>query len=309
MIKNIIKKFKNKTLIKTIKKRIYIKKNIKKSNENPQKYLIGLGNIFLNYNMNLENPSTFNEKINYYKLNYENDLMQYVVDKINAKKYVENKGLKNIIIKTISTFDNINKIDWEKLPNKFVLKNTQDSGGVFVCNDKSKFSFRDAKNKLTVLNKEIYNGTHWALEKVYNDDNNKIILEEIIETEDGHAPYDYKIFCFNGEPKFLFVAKDRDTECTFDFFDTDFNWINVKQGHPNAKVRPEKPKNFDKMLEYARILSKDFPHVRVDLYNIEGKIYFGELTFYHYAGLVPFEPKEFDTKFGTYFDIESLKNN
>ncbi len=309
MIKKIYKHLKNHTLIAAIKRKYYIFAHFKLNLYSDEKYLIKLGKTSLKYKMDLKNPKTFNEKLNYYKLHYENALMADCVEKIKAKQYVIDKGLEEIVIKTIATYDSLDEVNLDDLPNSFVIKNTIDSGGVFVCKDKKMTNKKIIQDKLSGNFKyEIINGKHYSLENSYTQNKNRIIVEELIETEDNRAPWDYKIFCFNGEPKFLFVAKDRETECTFDFFDTDFNWIDVRQGHPNAKVRPEKPENFDKMLEYARILSKGFPQVRVDLYNIKGKIYFGELTFYHFAGLTPFEPKEFDEKFGTYFDIESLKN-
>lgn len=302
-MKYIIKNLFTKNICKILRKKIYVKFHIAHANENKEKYLIGLGKILLGYKMNLKNPQTFNEKINWYKINYENELMYKVVDKIYAKEYVISKNLSEIVIPTYNIFDNLEDINFDKLPNKFVIKNTQDSGGVYVCKDKNKTSISMIKDKLNVLNKEIINGTHWALEKAYNGEN-KIIVEKLIDTNDGHAPWDYKFFCFNGEPKFLFVATNRDTNTCFDFFDIDFKHLNLKQGHPNSKIKINKPQNYEKMLEICRILSKDFLHVRVDLYNIDGKIYFGELTFYHFAGLTPFKPKQWDYEFGKYFIIK-----
>lgn len=305
----VIQHIKNRTLIKTIRKKYYVKRKLSKSNDNPEKYLVGLGKILLGYKMNLKTPTTFNEKLNWYKLNYHNDLMSYVVDKISAKDYVENKGLSDILIKTIQIYNSIDEVNLNDLPSKFVIKNTQDSGGVFVCKDKDKATLAQIKDKLKTLNKEIYNGKHWALEQNYTSNTNKIIVEELLETSDGTAPWDYKFFCFNGEPKFLFVGSDRDTSVCFDFFDINFNHLDVIQGHPLSKKQIKKPEKFDEMLDVCRVLSKDFPHVRVDLYYEEGKIYFGELTFYHFAGLVPFKPKTWDYKFGEYFDLSSIRGD
>lgn len=302
MIKKIIHKLKNHTFITDVRRKIYVKRYIKTAKDNSKKYLIGLGKICLKYEMNLNNPKTFNEKINWYKINYHTNLMDYVVDKINAKEYVSSKGLNDIVIKTIGTYDKLSDINFELLPNKFVIKNTSDSGGVFICKNKTKINIKSVEKKLSCFNKEMINGVHWALENAYSS-NNRIIVEELLDTLDGHSPADYKFFCFNGEPKFLFVATNRDTNVCFDFYDTDFKWINVKNGHPNSNKEIIKPKNFEKMLDICRILSKDFPQVRVDLYNINGKIYFGELTFYHFAGLTPFKPDKYDLEFGNYFDL------
>lgn len=306
----LIKHIKNKTLFIALKKKFYTFIHFRLNILSDEKYLIKLGKVNLKYKMDINNPKTFNEKLNYYKIHYYNELMPNAVDKIKAKQYVIDKGLEKIVIKTLATYDSLDEIYFEELPNSFVIKNTIDSGGVFKCDDKSKIIDKDIiyKKLKCYLKSEFVNGKHVSLENVYAKNKNRIIVEELLPTKDGHAPLDYKIFCFYGEPKFLFVASNRDTNCCFDFFDINFNWINVKQGHPNASIRPIKPKNFDKMLEYARILSKDFPHVRVDLYNLDGKIYFGELTFYHFSGLTPFQPSDYDLKFGEYFDIEKLKD-
>ena len=256
--------------------------------------------------MNLSNPQTFNEKLNWYKLNYHTQLMDFVVDKIDAKKYVISKGLEEIVIKTIITYNNVDEINYDNLPDKFVVKNTLDSGGVYVCKQKKLIDKQKLEEKLSCYNKEMINGTHWALEAAYSN-NNRIIIEELLDTTDGHSPADYKFFCFDGEPKFLFVASERDTDVKFDFFDIDFNWLDVRQGHKNNKNRPVKPKNYERMLEICKILSKDFPHVRVDLYNVDGKIYFGELTFYHGGGCNSISPEEWDYKIGSWIDLNSPK--
>ena len=128
-----------------------------------------------------------------------------------------------------------------------------------------------------------------------------------MEDESGYELKDYKIFCFDGEAKFLFVATGRQQNDTrFDFYDTEFNHLPLTNGHANADVWPVKPENFEEMLEVASKLSKGIPHVRVDLYNINGRIYFGELTFFHWSGMVPFEPNEWDYKFGEYLHLPKL---
>lgn len=306
-LNKVVKHIKHGDLFNVVRRNLYIKNHIYKANENKNDYLIGLGKICLKYKMDLENPRTFNEKLNWYKLHYYDPLMSKVVDKIEAKEFVKSKGLEEILVPTISSYNNVNEIDYDELPSRFVIKNTEDSGGVFLCYDKSKHNISEIKDKLTRVDKTYYNGVHFALETAYSKGNNKIIVEDLIKTTSGKAPLDYKFFCFNGEPKFLFVATNRETNVCFDFFDLDFNRLELKNGHPNSKQKINKPKNFDRMLEICKILSKDFPHVRVDLYNEDGKIYFGELTFYHNAGMSRFNPKSYDLEFGKYFDIESIK--
>ena len=307
-MKKLIYHLKNKTLIKTIKKKLYIKKNLHNHQKNNTEYLIGLGEILLSYKMNLNNPKTFNEWINFYKINYHNPLINYVIDKATAKEYVKSKGLETILVPTYGIFDSFDQIDFSKIPTDFVIKNTLDSGGVYVNLNNATIDLKKIRDKLKVINKEIINGKHWALENTYTGSINRLIIEKRINTINNAAPKDYKFFCFNGEPKFLFVASDRNTNCKFDFFDIEWNWIDVKQGHPNAQYHPEKPKQYQEMIEICKKLSSDFPFVRVDLYNEDGNIFFGELTFYHFAGLVPFEPKEYDEIFGKYFlDCPAIK--
>ncbi len=308
-MKKVIEHAKKGDLVTVVRRELYIKKNIKNANENKRKYLEGLGKICLGYKMDLNNPKTFNEKLNWYKLHYYDPLMSKDVDKIDAKDYVKSKGLENILIPTIKTYSSVSDINWDELPNEFVIKNTEDSGGVFICHDKASHNLDEVKEKLTRVDKTYYNGVHFALETAYTKGNNKIIVEEVIHTESGRSPWDYKFFCFNGEPKFLFVGSDRDTNVCFDFYDMNFKHIDVKNAHWNSTRNIIKPENFDKMIEICKILSSDFPEVRVDLYSENGKVYFGELTFYHNAALSRFEPKEYDLEFGNLWDIEPIKKS
>ena len=298
---------KNRTLFLVIKRTLYVKKHLKKENFDEKEYLVGLGIKTLGYRMDLDNPKSFNEKINWLKLNYIDEKMKYVVDKINAKEYLKSLGLNKYVIPTIKVYDKFQNINLDELPQKFVIKNTQDSGGVFVCKDKSLITINDISKKLK--NKAGFisaNGRTWSLEPVYGVDSNKVIVEELLNTPDGHAPWDYKFFCFNGEPKFLYVATNRDRNVCFDFFDIDFNHLKVKQCHPNSNAIIKKPRNYDTMLNVCRALSKNFPEVRVDLYNINGNIYFSELTFYSNAGLLPFKPKKWDRIFGDMWDLSKI---
>lgn len=282
-------------------------RNLNNKDVSDKDYLIIKGKNRLHYKMNLDSPTTFNEKINWYKINYCSDLMKKTVDKIEVKEYIKEKKLDDILIKTIKVYDNIDEFCFDELPEKFVVKNTMDSGGVFVCKDKGKAKIDEIKEKLKIV-VNFNKGKHINREYAYTENDNKIIIEELLETPNEKAPWDYKFFCFNGEPKFLFVGSERDTDVKFDFFDIDFNWLDVRQGHKNNKNRPVKPKNYGRMLEICRVLSKDFPHVRVDLYNVEGRIYFGELTFYHFAGLTPFRPKKWDKIFGNMWDLSKIDN-
>ncbi len=207
------------------------------------------------------------------------------------------------MIPTLGVYDNADEIDFEKLPDKFVLKCTHDSGGIVICKDKSKLDIAKARLKLSKGLRQSY--FHQYREYPYKYVRPRIIAEEYREDESGNLN-DYKFFCFDGEVKCLFVATGRSKghdAIKFDFFDTKWNSLSIKNGHPNSAVLPKKPENFEQMVEVAAKLSKGFPHVRVDLYNCNGKIYFGEFTFFHFSGIVPFVPEEWDYKLGDWLRL------
>ena len=250
--------------------------------------------------LDLERPSTFNEKLQWLKLYYRKPVLTEMVDKIAAKEYVKRVlGTDENLIKTIDCYNNVDEIDWNALPNQFVIKCTHDSGGMIVCKDKSSLDINKAKLMLSEgLKRDFFNVTR---EWPYKDVPRRLICEEYMVDESGYELKDYKFFCFNGEPKALFIATDRgnpNEETKFDFFDMDFNHLPIKNGHENATKPVVKPQSFKEMVQIARKLSAGFPHVRVDLYDINGHVYFGELTFFHWSGFVPFEPSEWDKVFG-----------
>jgi hypothetical protein len=192
------------------------------------------------------------------------------------------------------------------LPEKFVLKTTHDSGGVVIIKDKSKF---DKKHTEKIINKSLQtNFFNLSREYPYKNIEPRIIAEEYISNENGGELKDYKFFCFNGEPKLLFIASNRNIDTRFDFFDTDFNHLDIKKnGYINAEMIIHKPQNFENMIEISRKLSQNIPHVRIDLYNVNGKIFFGEYTFFHWGGTVPFEPKEWDKILGDYISLDTVQ--
>ncbi len=269
-------------------------------------YLRWLFRLKMGYKLNLKAPRTYNEKLQWLKLNDIHPEYAKLVDKIDAKNFVEQKIGAKYIIPTIGTWDNVNDIEWDNLPEKFVIKCTNDSGGIVVCKDKSRLDINRAKAKLEDgWRKNYYQRNK---EYPYRDLKPRIIAEEYMEDESGFELKDYKIFCFDGEPRFLFVATGRQEQDTrFDFFDLEWNHLPVLNGHPNADHPIDKPKNFPEMLEVARKLSANIPHVRVDLYNVNGNIYFGEMTFFHWSGMAPFEPEEWDYRFGEYLKLPQNK--
>lgn len=270
-----------------------------------EKYIKLVYKLAFGRNLNLNMPKSFTEKINYYKLFYRNPLMKQCADKYEVRKFVEERIGTTYLNDCFGIWNDVSDIDFEKLPSKFVLKPTNGSGDVIICNNKENFDWNSAKIKLKQNQKR-----HFSLktrEWAYYDLPYRIIGERYIESNDQYQIKDYKFFCFNGEPQFLFVASERGTEnLKFDFFDLNWNWLPVTNNHEH-NPNQAKPEHFDEMLEVCRKLSKEFPHVRVDLYEEEGKIYFGELTFYHFGGFTKFEPDEWDYKFGEYFNIDSIK--
>lgn len=247
----------------------------------------------------LNHPRTFNEKLQWLKLNDRHAEYTQMVDKIDAKKYVASIIGDKYIIPTLGVWNSVDEIEWDKLPNQFVIKVSSDSGGIVVCKDKQTLDIEKAKEKLTNgwgKNYYVHNK-----EYPYRDLTPRIIAEEYKEDESGYELRDYKIFCFNGEPKILFVASDRQKageDTKFDFFDLNWNHLPFTNGHPNSKEFIAKPKNFEEMLEIAKKLSVGIPQVRIDLYNCNGQIYFGEITFFHWSGMTAFDPIEWDFKLG-----------
>lgn len=249
----------------------------------------------------IKNPKRYNEKLQWLKLNDIHWEYTDLVDKYTAKDYVRNIIGDEYIIPTLGVWETFDEIDFSTLPNSFVLKTTHDSGGVVVCKDITRFDKAAAKKRLEKSLAHNYFYEH--REYIYKNIKPRIIAEKYMVDESGTELKDYKFFCFNGEPKMLFVATDRPLDTRFDFFDMAWNHLPFKQGHPLAKKEIKKPIGFESMKDIARKLSMGFPHIRVDLYDINGHIYFGELTFFHFSGNVPFEPDEWDFKIGEMLEL------
>ena len=255
--------------------------------------------------LNLENPTTFNEKLQWLKLYDRRPEYIQMVDKYEAKKYVAGILGEKYIIPTLGVWDSFDAIDFSSLPNQFVLKCTHDSGGVVICKDKTHFDKEAARKKINKCLKRNYYDMN--REWPYKGVKPRILAEQYMEDESGFELKDYKFFCFDGTPEFLFVACDRSTpneETKFNFYDMDFNFLPFTNGHPNAQDgRITKPTAFDEMKRLAAVLAAGLPHARIDFYDINGKVYFGEITFYHWSGMMPFDPPEWDEKLGEYIQL------
>lgn len=267
-------------------------------------YLKTLYKGFFGKKLNLDNPSTFNEKLQWLKLFDRQERYTSLVDKYEVKQIVADLIGQEYLIPTIGVWDNFDEINFRFLPDQFVLKCTHDSGGLVICKDKAALDVDAARRKIDKCLKSNYywRGREWP----YKNVKPRIIAEEYMEDDTTNDLRDYKFFSFNGVPKALFIATDRQdtkTDTKFDFFDMDYKHLPFTNGHPNADIIPEKPKHFELMKKLASKLSKGIPQVRVDFYEVNGKVYFGELTLSHCSGFVPFNPEEWDTTFGSWIEL------
>ena len=267
-------------------------------NMNDKEYLSWLYRARMGKFPDLNHPKSFNEKLQWLKLNDRKPEYTEMVDKYLAKKYVEKHIGEKYIIPTLGVWDDFDQIEFEKLPNQFVLKTTHDSGGVVICKDKAKFDKVAAKKK---LEKSLKRNYYWAeREWPYKNVKPQIIAESYLSFLNGVDLVEYKVFCFNGEPVLFLVCKGEGhtDERTNDFYDLEFNHIPVTVTCPNAKEECQKPDEYEELIELSRKLAKNTYQLRVDFYVINHKIYFGELTFFHDSGCCKFNPPEWDEHFG-----------
>lgn len=249
----------------------------------------------------LKNPKTFNEKLQWLKLYDRKPIYTTMVDKYEVKKYVADLIGEEYVIPLLGVWDKFDDIDFDALPERFVLKCTHDSGGLVIFRDKKALDINKVKTKLnnSLKNNYFYHTREWP----YKNVNPKIIAEKYLENDSGEELKDFKFFCFNGEPKIMYISNDIGSDPRTDFFDMDFNHLDLHFKDPNADVLPQKPVQFEKMKELAAILSKDIPHVRVDFYESNGNIYFGEFTFFHSGGMFDITPSEWKIILGEWIKI------
>jgi len=249
---------------------------------------------------NFRNPETFNEKLQWLKLYDRREEFTTMVDKYAVKQYIAERIGEKHIIPLIGVWDCFEEIDFEKLPNQFVLKCTHDSHGVIICEDKKKLDIKQARDKITSCIKRnfFYYGREWP----YKNVKPRIIAEKYM----GSNLSDYKVLCFEGEPWIIEVHQDRGTEkYTQSFYDVSWEKSFITQGK-GAELVP-KPITLDLMLKYSKILSKGIHHIRVDWYEVDGQLYFGELTLFDGSGFVPFDKKAYDVYLGSLINIPTKK--
>lgn len=258
--------------------------------------------------MNLRSPKYLGEKIQWLKMYGDLEELGQYVDKYEVRKFVENTIGERYLVNTFGVYNDVEEIDFNKLPNQFVLKCTNGSQAVLICKDKNKLDIEKAKKEM----RRWLKGKFYKIKKEYQYKNvkNRIIVEEYLEDESGDLR-DYKVYCINGEPYYYSVFSERFTDKTTDMYDKNGKWLpDVLNGGPNSKIKGKKPldklKNLDEMLEISRKLAAPFTFVRVDFYIVKGKIYFGELTFTDGAGGEPIRPLSFDLKLAHNIKLESV---
>ena len=263
-----------------------------------QMYLIQTGK-----ELNLDNPTTYTEKLQWLKLYDHRPEYTTMVDKYAVKQYVVERIGEQYVIPLLGVWENVNDIDFSALPDKFVLKTTHDSGALVICKDKDTLNIEAVKKRLNHFLKRRYYDCN--REWPYKNVEPRIIAEVYMEDSEYKELRDYKFFTFGGEPKVLYIAqgRGRGEPTVADFFDMDFNHLPFTIDHDMAQTSPKKPVCFEEMKRLAAILSEGTPQLRVDFYEVDGKVYFGEMTFFHCSGFENFHPAEWDKTFGDWVTL------
>lgn len=258
---------------------------------------------FINFN----NPKTFNEKIQWLKLNYRNEEYTKLVDKYRVKQYITKLIGEEYVIPTLGVWNNVDDIDFKSLPEKFVLKCNNDSGGIVIC--KNKKDFDEAKAKSFLKERLKNNGYWYGREWPYKNVKPCIIAEKYMEDSISKNIKDYKFFCFNGSMEFFDIDIDRFIEHRANYYDRNGNFLPFGKTYcpPDYTKKIEMPKNLDKMIELAETISHNTVLSRIDFYEIDGQVYFGEITFYPGSGFSPFTDEKWDYKLGDMIDLPNIK--
>ena len=262
---------------------------------------------FLNFHkkLNLENPQTYNEKLQWLKLYDRREEYTQMVDKYEAKKYVANLIGEEYIIPTLGVYNSFDEIDFDKLPNQFVLKCTHNSGGIIICRDKATLDISKARKQMT---KWLKKNPYWSnREFPYKNVTPRVIVETLMEQGNGEPLRDYKFLCFHGKVKLIELHRNRNLDnYTQDFYDENWNKTSFAQvGDPISKDFFPKPENFDLMKRFSELLTRKMKHCRVDWYEIDHRLFFGEITFYDASGLIPFENEKDNLMIGSWIDINN----
>ena len=264
-------------------------------------YLELLFYLSVGYRLNLKRPRSFNEKLQWLKLHRHVDRDSLLVDKFEVKSILGEMIGEEYIVPTYGIYTKFDEIDFTALPDKFVIKTTHQSGGVVVCTDKAKLDIPLARKTINdKLQKNLY---YWGLEWPYKKVPPRIIVEEYIGN--GEDIKDYKLMCFNGRFRCSFVCSERNSRSGLkvDFYDETWSLMPFTRHYPNSGVLTPKPVNYERMIAIAEKVSAGIPFLRVDFFEVEGKLYIGELTFYPGCGFEEFNPREWDYVLGDWIDL------
>lgn len=256
--------------------------------------------------INFKNPKGFNEKIQWLKVNDRRPEYTQLVDKLAVRDHISKVLGEEYLFPLLGKWESFDDIDFNTLPEQFVMKCNHDSGSTKVIKSKSSLTAEELNEMKLFYTERLKQDFYYAgREYPYKGIKPYIIAEQLMidETAPEKSIEDYKFFCFDGEPKMMFVATDRATDCKFDFYDMDFNHLDIFNIHPNTDKLIQKPEKFDEMKDLAAKLSQGMRQVRIDLYELNGKIYFGEYTFFHGGGFQLFQPPEWEQKLGDWIDI------
>lgn len=261
----------------------------------------------LGYAIHLKEPRTFNEKLNWLKLHDRNPLYTKLADKLAVKKIVADVIGEQYVVRNLGNWDTFDEIDFSALPHQFVLKCTHDSSGAIICRDKSTFNNETARKRIN--NALRLNYFYACREWPYKNIPRQIIADELLDDHSGKELNDYKFWCFGGVPMYMYcTVKTKRKEIYENFYDMNFNIIKINHGFSRRVPEFEKPAAFELMKELAGKLAEGIPFVRVDFFYVNGKVYFGEYTFYDWAGLQPFETFEMDLKLGELLVLPKKEN-
>lgn len=259
---------------------------------------------YMKAKLNLSNPKTFSEKLQWLKLHERKPEYTIMADKAAVKQYISDKLGPDFIIPTIGIYDSVDEIPFEELPEKFVVKCSHDSGSVFICDKNKGFDVDYIKKELT---SRLKNNFFWySREWVYKNIKPRIIVEEFVPDENGNCPIDYKFYCFNGKMEIFIVVNNRFSNRSTNYYNKNLECLDFGKIHslPNPSIELKIPQNFNEMVSIAESLSENIPFLRVDLYSVKNKIYFGELTFYPSGGIEPFT-NDGDIVLGNLLDLNN----
>lgn len=263
-------------------------------------YIKTLFRLLVGYKLDLNHPKSFNEKLNWLKLYDRNPLYTILADKIEVKKYVAKKVGEQYVVPSYGVWDSPDEVNFNSLPNQFVIKCNHCSGSMVICKDKNSLNEKATRE---ILWKGMKYDYYWICrEWVYKDIRHRITADKYLDDGTGNELRDYKFWCFNGVPKYMYCTIKGENVYE-NFYDMDFVPVDINHGFPRHAPEFEKPNNFELMKQLASKLSEGIPFVRIDFFDVKGKVYFGEFTFYDWAGFYPFSNREMDMKLGTLIEL------